>query len=78
MATPISNAGLDFAKTAAANVNGAQIGMTAVAGVTYSWSPATGLSSAFTVSNPIANPSTTTTYILTATTTASGCTASDR
>ncbi|MFN8338855.1 MAG: hypothetical protein U0T36_07525 [Saprospiraceae bacterium] len=77
LATPISNAGLDFAKTCAANVNGAQIGMTAVAGVTYSWSPATGLSSA-TVSNPIANPSTTTTYILTATTTASGCTASDQ
>ncbi|RYY09101.1 MAG: gliding motility-associated C-terminal domain-containing protein, partial [Cytophagaceae bacterium] len=57
----------------------AQLGTTAVAGNTYSWSPATGLSSA-TVANPTvtltntAAAATTQTYTLT-TTNASGCTA---
>ena len=45
-----------------------------MAGHTYSWSPSTGLSSA-TASNPTANPTTTTTYTVTKTNTASGCTA---
>jgi gliding motility-associated-like protein len=49
------------------------IGAAAVAGNTYSWTPAAGLSST-TVSNPTANPVTTTTYTLTETTTATGCT----
>lgn len=40
-------------------------------GTTYSWSPATGLS-ATNIANPVANPSTTTTYLVTATT-ATGC-----
>ncbi|MEP7196559.1 MAG: ice-binding family protein [Saprospiraceae bacterium] len=51
---------------------GIAIGSTPIAGHTYSWTPATGLSSA-TISNPIANPSITTTYTLTETITATGC-----
>ncbi|CAA9200440.1 DUF7507 domain-containing protein [Flavobacterium collinsii] len=73
---PIANAGTDFTKTCTVNPTGMAIGATAVAGVTYSWSPSTGLSSA-TVSNPTANPTATTTYIVTATNTASGCMATD-
>ncbi|MFN0200796.1 MAG: choice-of-anchor J domain-containing protein, partial [Bacteroidia bacterium] len=42
------------------------IGTTSLAGVTYSWSPATGLSNA-SVSNPTATPNSTTTYYLTGT-----------
>ena len=42
------------------------IGSTPVTGFSYSWSPATGLSSS-TISNPSASPSLNTTYILTAT-----------
>ena len=47
------------------------IGAASISGMVYSWSPTTGLSSA-TVSNPNANPSTTTTYILTGTYSPSG------
>ncbi|HLY68682.1 MAG TPA: T9SS type A sorting domain-containing protein, partial [Puia sp.] len=39
---------------------------------TYSWTPATGLSSS-TISNPVASPTATTTYTLTETITATGC-----
>jgi hypothetical protein len=67
------SAGSDFTKTCVTNASGAEIGETAEAGNTYSWSPAIGLSSA-TVSNPTANPSSTTTYTVTKTTTANGCT----
>lgn len=74
---PTANAGLDFTKTCISNVNGLAIGASSVTGNTYSWTPATGLSSA-TVSNPTANPSTTTTYTLTATNISSGCTATDQ
>lgn len=42
------------------------IGVAAVAGFDYSWSPATGLSSAV-ISNPKASPQSTTNYVLTAT-----------
>lgn len=42
--------------------------------ISYSWSPASGLSSS-TISNPIATPTTTTTYTMTAT--AGGCSVSD-
>jgi gliding motility-associated-like protein len=73
---PTANAGADFTKTYATNPNGKAIGAVAVAGTTYSWSPATGLSDA-TISNPTANPSVTTTYTLTATNTVSGCTSTD-
>ncbi len=72
---PVADAGSPFTKTCVTNPTGASIGMTAVAGVTYSWSPTTGLSSS-TVSNPTANPTSTTTYTLTATQTSTGCTAS--
>jgi hypothetical protein len=74
---PVADAGLDFTKTCVQNPNGTAIGAASVAGVTYSWSPSTGLSSS-TVSNPTANPTATTTYTLTATNTASGCTATDQ
>jgi gliding motility-associated-like protein len=73
---PVADAGLDFTKTCVTNPTGTAIGMTAVGGVTYSWSPTTGLSSS-TVSNPTANPTSTTTYTLTSTQTSTGCTATD-
>ena len=52
------------------------IGTTALAGTTYSWTPTTGLSSSI-ISNPVANPTATTNYIMTATLTATGCTKLD-
>ena len=64
-ASPVANAGAAFIKTCIINPNGKEIGMTAVSGINYSWSPAIGLDNA-TISNPIANPTTTTTYTLTA------------
>jgi len=70
-------AGADFTKTCVANTTGKVIGETAVAGFTYSWSPSTGLSAA-NVSNPTANPTTTTIYTVTKTTTATGCTSNDQ
>ncbi|MEY4351073.1 MAG: hypothetical protein RL078_1140, partial [Bacteroidota bacterium] len=45
LANPTANAGTDFTKTCVSNANGAFIGMTAQPGVTYSWSPSSGLSS---------------------------------
>ncbi|HRP60784.1 MAG TPA: PKD domain-containing protein, partial [Vicingus sp.] len=50
---------------------GTSTGLTASGGVTYNWSPSTGLSSS-TVSNPIATPTSTTTYTVTVTD-ANGC-----
>jgi|GEM_PF-1834030 hypothetical protein len=73
---PYANAGSDFTKTCVSNLNGAFIGMTSQPGVTYSWSPTSGLISAISA-NPTANPSTTTTYTLTANHSQSGCSASD-
>ncbi|HEU4860138.1 MAG TPA: hypothetical protein VFT15_09895, partial [Chitinophagaceae bacterium] len=69
-------AGADFTKNCNENPNGKQIGEASVAGFTYSWSPADGLSSS-TISNPTANPSSTTTYTVTKTHTSSGCSATD-
>jgi hypothetical protein len=74
---PSVNAGLDFTKTCVTNPSGTLVGMTSVAGNTYAWTPATGLSSASSA-NPTANPTATTTYTLTATNTASGCIATDQ
>ncbi len=74
---PTANAGTDFTKTCVTNPSGTLVGMTSVAGNTYAWTPATGLSSASSA-NPTANPTATTTYTLTATNTASGCTATDQ
>ena len=73
---PTVNAGNDAIKTCIQNINGAQIGESAQAGLTYQWTPTTGLSSS-TIANPIANPATTTTYTLTATN-AGGCTSTDQ
>lgn len=69
---PVANAGTD---TSICSGDSTQVGSPAVAGNTYSWSPATGLS-ASNVAQPQASPSVTTTYILTVTS-ASGCTGSD-
>lgn len=70
LAVPVANAGLNRSICAGTSTI---LGSTAAAGTTYSWSPATGLSST-TVSNPTANPTTTTTYTLVSTLTATGCT----
>ncbi len=67
--SPVTNAGTD---QTICNGGSVQIGTPAIAGNTYSWSPATGLSSA-TVAQPIASPTVTTTYILTVTNSVSGC-----
>ena len=56
--------------------NSITLGGSAILGHTYSWTPISGLSSA-TISNPVATPSATTTYMLTETITASGCVASN-
>ncbi len=56
--------------------NTTAIGMNSVNGINYSWSPATGLSSS-SVSNPNASPTTTTTYILTASQANSGISGKD-
>jgi PKD repeat protein/subtilisin-like proprotein convertase family protein len=55
---------------------GQTIGAAGVSGFTYSWSPATGLSSS-TVANPTATPNTNTTYILTTTKNGSTLSATD-
>jgi len=70
-----TEAGNSFTKTCASNANGSGIGTSSSGGSTYSWSPTAGLSNA-SVSNPIANPSSTTTYTLTETDGA-GCVFSD-
>jgi gliding motility-associated-like protein len=70
--SPATNAGPDRLLTCA--VNAVSIGTPAVAGQTYSWSPAAGLSNAG-IAQPTA--STTGTFTLTATNTSNGCTKSD-
>jgi hypothetical protein len=70
----VSGIGGAFTKTCTANTNGATIGETPVSGFTYAWLPTTGLSDA-SIGNPTANPSATTTYTVTKTSTANGCSA---
>jgi PKD repeat protein len=70
---PFANAGPD--QTICAG-NSVTIGIAPVSGVTYSWSPATGLSNP-NISNPFASPASTTSYILTATQTISGIVSKD-
>jgi gliding motility-associated-like protein len=53
-----------------------QIGGLPRPGIQYHWRPATGLSNAF-ISNPLASPSVTTTYILTANSSGGGCVSTD-
>ncbi len=66
---PIANAGSDVVIC-----SGASISLTASGGTTYSWLPATGLSST-TIANPIANPISTTSYTVTVSN--GTCTATD-
>lgn len=68
-----STAGNDATITCVANINGVTIGGANNAAYTYAWSPAIGLSNS-TISNPIAFPTSSTTYTLTTTETATGCT----
>lgn len=70
--SPTADAGADQVINYLSSV---AIGSGSVAGYTYAWSPSTGLSSA-NVSNPMATPLSTTTYVVTVTNT-SGCTATD-
>ena len=72
---PVVDAGEDQVITCNNNVDGAQIGSVEVPGNVYSWSPATGLSDP-NIANPIANPSTSTTYTLTVTN-STGCSAEE-
>jgi hypothetical protein len=75
--TPVvANAGNDFTKNCLVNTEGKTIGESTNTGFTYSWSPSTGLSSS-TISNPLANPDGTTSYIVTKTDVKSGCLATD-
>ena len=70
---PSAKAGSDVSICSGSSV---LIGAASVSGDTYSWSPATGLSST-TVSNPTASPTETTTYTLTETITTTGCSKSN-
>ena len=74
---PTVNAGIDLSKTCVSNVNGATIGMAAIAGNSYTWTPASGLSST-SIANPFANPTVTTTYTVSSTNPTTGCTATDQ
>ena len=67
---PTANAGNDVEIC-----SGGNIGLNATGGVTYSWTPTTGLSNP-NVANPTASPTSTTTYIVTVTD-ANGCTDTD-
>jgi hypothetical protein len=69
--TPLANAGVDQSISCGSLVP-VSIGEAATSGYIYSWSPATGLNNAG-IANPTALPSSTTTYIVTATDTVSGC-----
>jgi gliding motility-associated-like protein len=70
---PPANAGADKSMCSGRQVG---IGLPAVAGYTYNWSPATGLSDP-NIANPIASPSVTGDYVLTVTDALTGCTAKD-
>ncbi len=75
-APPTANAGSSGSiglGSSGMTIGGAPTASGGAAPYTYSWSPATGLSST-TVANPVASPSSTTTYTVTVTD-ASGCTA---
>ncbi len=65
-----ANAGIDQIICA-----GTSVPLNASGGITYQWSPTTGLSNSF-ISNPIANPNTTTNYCVTVSD-GKGCTAVD-
>jgi hypothetical protein len=73
-ALPSANAGVD--KTLTCTTASTTIGASAVAGHTYFWSPATGLS-ATNIAVPTTSATTTTSYTLTVTNSATGCAATD-
>ena len=74
--TPVANAGPDGTITCTQNVSGITIGTTVDFGTSYSWSSnPVGYTS--TISNPIVNPTVTTTYTVTASNTFTGCSASN-
>src|SRR5204862_6036643 len=52
------------------------IGLPPKPGLSYRWSPTAGLSNA-SISNPLASPSVTTTYVLTAASSGGGCASTD-
>lgn len=76
-AVVVANAGNDFTKNCLVNISGNAIGEAATSGFIYSWSPATGLSNS-SVSDPMANPTSTTTYTITKTNVATGCKGTDQ
>src|SRR6185312_12744430 len=67
---------ITVAPTSATICNGSNVNLTASGGVTYTWSPATGLS-ATTGGNVTATPGSTTTYTITGTGSVGGCTGKD-
>jgi len=73
-ATVAANAGVD--QSICSGSAAVAIGMNPVNGINYSWSPTTGLSNP-NISNPMASPTSTTSYILTATHQLSGISRSD-
>jgi hypothetical protein len=73
LTSPLAITGRDTIICAGQAVN---LGTSAVSGNSYSWSPSTGLNSDQ-ISNPVANPVSTTSFILTETVTAFGCYKSD-
>lgn len=73
----IVNAGSDFTKSCVTNPTGSAVGEFNSSGFTYAWTPSAGLSSAA-ISNPVANPITTTTYTLTKTNSTTGCSSTDQ
>jgi hypothetical protein len=73
---PSAWAGAGFTKTCTQFPNGKILGLPPVSGITYSWTPGTGLSNP-NISNPVANPTTTTLYFLTATNQSNHCIATD-
>lgn len=64
LAPPSADAGSPFSITCVTNVGGSGIGTSSTVGLSYSWSPSTGLSSS-TTSDPNANPTSTTLYTVT-------------
>ncbi|MBK8473223.1 MAG: hypothetical protein IPL33_14320 [Sphingobacteriales bacterium] len=71
---PFADAGNDVSRCS--NDSGVTIGTTTVAGMSYVWSPTSGLSSS-TIAQPVASPAATTNYTVTVTNMATGCTATD-
>lgn len=73
---PVANAGVDKSICSGATA-GIQIGTASIAGNTYAWSPSTSLDNK-NLAQPTALPISNTTYIVTVTNTATGCTNTDQ